>query len=253
MSTSYFKIDFILSDIQNIPITIPTITIYISVDNTTNIPTVSGVFEASNITQNLLDRTTTLSAVVPNANFNITNSTIFQYSLNSNAYCGFAFDAPQQLKTPLATSTYTKYVYGGNDQNYINNNNTYTFSGKINAYDGNTDTNYNSPTGYISTNTITEINNLPTPNNICFPSGTPIKTDQGNIPIEKIDPDIHTIDNKNIVAITKTISTDAYLVVFEKNSIEKDYPNERTVISKQHKILYQGKMVEAYKFIEKLV
>ncbi len=32
--------------------------------------------------------------------------------------------------------------------------------------------------------------------NICFLAGTPVTTDQGNIPIEKINPKIHTIRNK---------------------------------------------------------
>jgi len=85
--------------------------------------------------------------------------------------------------------------------------------------------------------------------NICFPAGTPIQTDQGQISIEKINPNIHTIHNKKIVDITKTISPIRYLVCFEKNSLLYNYPKENTIVSRNHKILYNGKMIEAYKFI----
>jgi len=90
----------------------------------------------------------------------------------------------------------------------------------------------------------------PTPiSNICFPAGTLISTDQGEISIEKIIPFENTINNKNIKAITKTISHDTYLVCFDKNALGNNYPNKKTIISKEHKILYKGKMIEAYKFL----
>ena len=85
--------------------------------------------------------------------------------------------------------------------------------------------------------------------NICFPAGTLISTYQGEISIEKIIPFENTINNKNIKAITKTISHDTYLVCFDKNALGNNYPNKKTIISKEHKILYKGKMIEAYKFL----
>jgi hypothetical protein len=81
---------------------------------------------------------------------------------------------------------------------------------------------------------------------ICFPAGTPITTNQGLIPIEKINPDIHTIRNNPIVAITKTIyASNKYLVCFEKDSLGNNIPSQKTIISKNHKIFYNGKMVKA--------
>jgi len=47
---------------------------------------------------------------------------------------------------------------------------------------------------------------------ICFPAGTLVKTDQGDIQIETIIPEIHTINKKNIISITKTISFEKYLI-----------------------------------------
>jgi len=85
---------------------------------------------------------------------------------------------------------------------------------------------------------------------VCFPAGTFIVTDQGNVPIEKINPDFNTIENKKIVAITKTITQDKYLVCFQKHSLGVNYPIKKTIMSRHHKILYKGRMVKALKFIK---
>lgn len=90
------------------------------------------------------------------------------------------------------------------------------------------------------------------PGNICFPAGTPIQTDQGIVAIEKIDSDIHTIRNKKIVDITKTITADKYLVGFKKNALGLNYPSNHTLMSQNHKVYYQGKMREAKTFIGKI-
>jgi hypothetical protein len=90
------------------------------------------------------------------------------------------------------------------------------------------------------------VNQLIPIGDICFVAGTPITTNQGLIPIEKINPDIHTIRNKPIVAITKTVyATNKYLVCFEKDSLGNNIPSQKTIISKNHKIFYNGKMVKA--------
>ena len=81
--------------------------------------------------------------------------------------------------------------------------------------------------------------------NICFPAGTLIETNQGKVPIEKIDPKVHTIRNKKITHITRTITKDKYLVCIEKDALGKNIPSVETVISKNHRILYKGKMVKS--------
>jgi hypothetical protein len=85
--------------------------------------------------------------------------------------------------------------------------------------------------------------------NICFLAGTPIQTNQGQIPIEKLNPKIHTIRGKTIVAITKTITPDDSLICFEANSLGTNLPSQKTVISMNHKIFYQGKMTKAKYFV----
>jgi alpha-tubulin suppressor-like RCC1 family protein len=95
-----------------------------------------------------------------------------------------------------------------------------------------------------------QVNRLIPIGDICFPAGTPIKTNQGLIPIEVINPNIHTIRNKQIVGITKTIcASDKYLVCFEKDSLGNNIPSQKTIISKNHKIFYNGKMIKACELV----
>lgn len=93
---------------------------------------------------------------------------------------------------------------------------------------------------------------LPTSYAICFLAGTLIQTDQGKIMIEKIDTCKHTIRKQKIIAITKTrYETEETLVCFEKDSIHKNYPRKRTIISRKHKILDNNVFTEAEAFINK--
>lgn len=80
---------------------------------------------------------------------------------------------------------------------------------------------------------------------VCFPSGTPIETDQGQIVIEKINSNIHTINNKKIIAVTKTITDENKIVCIEKDALGKQIPSQKTYISRNHEILYNDKMIKA--------
>jgi len=107
--------------------------------------------------------------------------------------------------------------------------------------------------GYnFSTYTITLLYIPPFISDICFPADTPVKTDRGLIPIQKIDPSKHTINYKKIVAITETVSKDDYLVCFKKHSLKYNIPSQDTLISKDHKILYENKLIAADKFLDRL-
>jgi hypothetical protein len=88
-----------------------------------------------------------------------------------------------------------------------------------------------------------DVQNPPTPHgDICFPAGTPILTDQGNIPIERINPKVHTIRNKKIEGVVRTKLNDSHLVCFEKNSLGPNVPCERTLMSGNHKVVVNGEM-----------
>jgi hypothetical protein len=78
-----------------------------------------------------------------------------------------------------------------------------------------------------------------------------VKCDQGLIEIDKINPEIHTISLKKIVAITETYSTEKELVIIEKDSLRSNVPNKTTVITMEHKVFYKGKMTVASKISKK--
>ena len=103
---------------------------------------------------------------------------------------------------------------------------------------------------YISGMMITPTPTTPQYSNICFTENAYVKTDQGNIRICKINPDFHTINKKQIVDVSKSLSFDKYLICFKKNSLGKNTPNEDTIISKNHKIYHKGKMMKAKEFTE---
>jgi hypothetical protein len=88
--------------------------------------------------------------------------------------------------------------------------------------------------------------------NICFPAGTLIRTDQGEVAIEQLQRGKHTIGQQTIKHITQTISTDKYLVRVGKDAFGKNTPKKPTVMSKDHKIEFQGKLVPVYRLLEQV-
>ena len=99
-----------------------------------------------------------------------------------------------------------------------------------------------------------EMSNLyipPQPFPSCFLKDTPITVDQGTIAIQKLNPNIHTINNNTIMAISQTVSPEKYLICIEKDGLDINYPNNKTIISKFHKILYKNNWIYAYKLLNK--
>ena len=86
---------------------------------------------------------------------------------------------------------------------------------------------------------------------ICFPANTYVKTDQGQVAIQKLVPSVHTLQGKSIVALTKTYCIDDELVLIEKDALRKNYPNQDTWISKRHKVYFRGKMKAAQRLVGK--
>jgi len=84
---------------------------------------------------------------------------------------------------------------------------------------------------------------------ICFLAGAIVRTDQGNIPIEELKPDVHTICSKPIVALTKSYTHEDTIVCIEKHSFGQDIPNKLTHISNNHLIMYKNKLIAAKMFV----
>jgi hypothetical protein len=141
------------------------------------------------------------------------------------------------------------YQYTGNFNGYWNAYANYDTTTGLYAYIIGSGVSTTSTNNGLNSSQLSELT-LYYPNSpICFPAGTPITCNQGNIPIEKINPDIHTIRNKKIVAITQTISQDKYLVCFEKDALGTNVPSQKTIMSKKHSIFYKGNMMQANQFV----
>ena len=89
---------------------------------------------------------------------------------------------------------------------------------------------------------------IPAP--ICFPKGTPVLTNIGNVAIEKLNPDQHTIRGKEIVAITQSRPLQKHIVCFEKDSLSKNVPSQQTLCSMEHKVFYKGEMTKARNLVD---
>ena len=70
-----------------------------------------------------------------------------------------------------------------------------------------------------------------------------VKTDQGNMKIQEINEKINTINGEKIITITKTVHPDDYLVKLEKGDISDCVPDKQTIMSPQHKVLYNNKLI----------
>ena len=70
------------------------------------------------------------------------------------------------------------------------------------------------------------------------------------ITIEKIDILKHTINGESILYITQTVTLDKYLISFGKSSLGRNIPNQTTVMSKDHQIEFESRLVPAYRFLD---
>ena len=143
------------------------------------------------------------------------NGTIFSYNLSSNTLT-------------------TLYTFNGTDGSAAND---VIYENGV-LY-GTTAVGGSSNKGIICSFTISP--ETPT-SNICFPAKTPIQTDQGKIYIDELDK--QTIQGKTFI-VTKTVSTEDYLICFEKHALGFNYPNQRTIMSPEHHLLFRRQFVKA--------
>jgi hypothetical protein len=84
--------------------------------------------------------------------------------------------------------------------------------------------------------------------NICFRGEAKVLTREGEMEIKKVKRGM-IIQGEKIEEVTRTISKEKEVVLMKKGSIMKNMPKEDTVITKEHKVLYKGKMVEAKELV----
>jgi alpha-tubulin suppressor-like RCC1 family protein len=78
---------------------------------------------------------------------------------------------------------------------------------------------------------------------ICFGENTPVRTDQGFEMISKLIPGLHTINGKEIEAVTETITKDKYIYNIKKNAFKYYSPSKDTIITGNHLIEFNGFMI----------
>jgi hypothetical protein len=85
--------------------------------------------------------------------------------------------------------------------------------------------------------------------NTGLPEKTRIVTDQGIIPIQNINIECHTIDNKKIIALIHTPLHNKFLVCFQKHSLSRNYPNGNTLMTGENRIEFRGMFIKSCKFV----
>ena len=85
--------------------------------------------------------------------------------------------------------------------------------------------------------------------NICFPRGEKVLTDNGYKNIEQIDINLDTIRGEKIEELTQTQTQEKKLVLIKYGALMKNMPCKDTLITNNHKVLYKGNLVEAYKLV----
>ncbi len=83
---------------------------------------------------------------------------------------------------------------------------------------------------------------------ICFVKDTLVETDQGVVPIQNLIPRKHSLFKQYIIAVTKTIHTDAELVKVSAYAFGS-YPTKDTYVSKNHKINGMKSFLEAQNYV----
>ena len=169
--------------------------------------------------------------------WNTGNVTNMKYMF-SNAYA-FNQDIGTKQVTPEGGTTYTAWNTGKVENMsrmfYMQTSGISVFDQEIRGWDVDEVTNfflmfteataffntYGNEPGYGTTPTAAFFTlPPPPPSAICFPKGTPVLTNLGDVAIEKLNPDQHTIRGKEIVAITQSRPLQKHIVCFEKDSFK---------------------------------
>jgi surface protein len=87
--------------------------------------------------------------------------------------------------------------------------------------------------------------------NFCFLAGTPVETEQGLIEIEKITSE-NTIEGIQVKKVVSFENDDLFMILFKKNSISENIPNQDTLVSKNHRVYINNHLTRAKNLINKV-
>ena len=83
----------------------------------------------------------------------------------------------------------------------------------------------------------------------CFPAGTMIKTEQGELPIEKVSRK-NTINGYKVYCIEKSVVKKDYLVLIKKDAFGENRPNKDTLSTKWHGVYVNENDTEFIRLID---
>ena len=86
----------------------------------------------------------------------------------------------------------------------------------------------------------------------CFPAGTMIKTEQGELPIEKVSRK-NTINGYKVYCIEKSVVKKDYLVLVKKSAFGENRPNKDTLSTKWHGVYVNENDTEIIRLIDFLI
>jgi hypothetical protein len=84
--------------------------------------------------------------------------------------------------------------------------------------------------------------------NICFYGESKVMTNEGYKEIREVKKGMK-IQEENIEEVTRTRSKDSEVVLMKKGAIKKNIPLTDTRITKEHKVLFKGEMVEVKRLV----
>lgn len=85
---------------------------------------------------------------------------------------------------------------------------------------------------------------------ICFYAGANVLTDQGEVEIQDIIPHHHSIDGMLVCDVTKVLNSEESMVYIRKDTMATGVPYCDTFITNKHKVLYDGRLVQARELVE---
>jgi hypothetical protein len=84
----------------------------------------------------------------------------------------------------------------------------------------------------------------PSPN-ICFTADSMIETDKGLVRVTDLDAKKHKLQGNSFICVVKSKNQEKEMICLEKHALNENQPFTKTLISKEHKIMYDGKLERA--------
>jgi len=76
-----------------------------------------------------------------------------------------------------------------------------------------------------------------------------VETNEGLVRVTELDPKKHKIHGNHFVCVVKSKNLEEEMIRFDKHALGDQKPYTRTLLSKEHKVLHEGKLVRACELV----